>query len=626
MRAAITAWGAVTAHGAGVATLAAALREGRTGVKKVTRFATAGLCSELAAESSFVTQGDRAQGLLAQAIAEAGLGEAGPPLRSRGALLGTTKGMLDRVLTGGEHDAIAPLAAYVARQVGAAGPARAIGAACASSSAAVGQALQLLEQGGCEEVVVAGVEALHAFVFAGFHALKALSPLPAAPFDGGRQGLSMGEAAVVLRLEPEARAKAMGRPALAFVEGFGTAVDAHDQTAPHPKGEGLFQACHRAVRSAGLTLEQIGRYHAHGTATPHNDRMEAQVVERLFGARPVPLTAIKGSVGHCLGAAGALDVLGCALALSARELWPVVGLKTVDPAFHLSAVLERRSDDAERALVATAGFGGLNTAVVVARGDASPHPAFGRPSPEGRRIVSAVITAFATWASGGARVGAAPAGGPGVKLGDWPEAPPLSRVHPRARRPHPQAKALVQLAAAVLGERRPSGLGVALGTSAGCLTPDLEFQRELDTKGKGFGGPSLFVYTLPTAPLGEVAIALGANGPGFTVNAGAASALTAVGLAAEEVAAGRAPAMLAAGLEWGTGLDWAAVFLLEPKGTPGGGLEVRGRQGFGAAPSSTPGDALALARRLADPSREAGKLCAADAAGFWAELEWGAKS
>ncbi len=229
------------------------------------------------------------------------------------------------------------------------------------------------------------------------------------------------------------------------------------------------------------------------------------------------------------------------------------------------------------------------------------------------------ITAWATWSSGGAAINSAPLGRPAGPLGKWEKAPPLSQVHPRARRPHPQAKALVQLAGELMGGRRIPGMGIALGTSSGCLTPDLEFQRELETKGAALGGPSLFVYTLPTAPLGEVAIALGANGPGFTVDAGTASAFTAVALAAQEVAAGRAPAMLAGALEWGAGADLAAIFLVEPDG---GGTRVTGRQGFGAPPATPAGDVIALAESLAE--RGHGKLCAIDPAGFWAELELGA--
>jgi 3-oxoacyl-[acyl-carrier-protein] synthase II len=168
----------------------------------------------------------------------------------------------------------------------------------------------------------------------------------------------MGEAAVVLVLE-------RSETGLGFVEGHGAATDAHDQTAPHPTGAGLVTACRQALARARLQPSQIGRYHAHGTATPHNDRMESAACEALFGPQGVPVTGTKGSVGHTLGAAGALDALSCLLALRRRELWPVVGLKTIDPQLTVDAVRERRSHASATALVATAGFGGINAALVL---------------------------------------------------------------------------------------------------------------------------------------------------------------------------------------------------------------------------------------------------------------------
>ena len=96
--------------------------------------------------------------------------------------------------------------------------------------------------------------------------------------------------------------------------------------------------------------------------------MEAAACETLFGPRGVPVTAAKGSVGHTLGAAGALDTLACMLGLRARELWPVVGLKTIDPALTVDAVRERRAHTSPTAMVATAGFGGINAALVLTVG------------------------------------------------------------------------------------------------------------------------------------------------------------------------------------------------------------------------------------------------------------------
>lgn len=361
MSVAITAIGVVSAHGQGREALGAALRAGKTGVRAATGFPTEGLCSSLAAQAPVTTEADRALGLLKLAAEEALGWRDWAPSARRAVFLGSTKGSLPRVLDGSTLDPFAHLTAWLAQRTRARGPVRAIGAACASSSCAIGAAIQAIDEGRCDEAIVAGVEALHPFVYSGFHALKAMSPRPAAPFDAKRQGLSMGEGAAVLVLE-----KATGpRTALGWIDGFGAASDAHDQTAPHPSGEGLLRACHAALKSAGLGVKDLGRYHAHGTATVQNDAMEAAMCVRLFGPDAIPLTSTKGSLGHTLGAAGVLDLVGCLGALDARELWPVIGLEELDPALKVAAVTAIRPDPNPRALVATAGFGGINAALIV---------------------------------------------------------------------------------------------------------------------------------------------------------------------------------------------------------------------------------------------------------------------
>ena len=336
---AITGLGIVSAHGRGLEPLAAALRSGKTGVRPVTRFPVHGLCSELAAEAPIDSGPDRALELLKLAAEDALADRPWAPSARRAVLLGSTKGSLHKVLAEGGSDPFAHLAAWLAERCRARGPVRAIGAACASSTAAVGAALQLIESGRCDQAVVAGVEALHAFVYSGFHALMAMSPRPAAPFDAHRQGLSMGEGAAVLVLESAGFAAMSGRKPLGWIDGFGAATDGHDQTAPHPQGEGLLQACKAALSTAGIEAAKIGRYHAHGTATVQNDQMEAAMCVRLFGPRGVPVCAAKGSTGHTLGAAGVLDLLGCLAALEARELWPITGLQELDPKLQIAGAL-----------------------------------------------------------------------------------------------------------------------------------------------------------------------------------------------------------------------------------------------------------------------------------------------
>ncbi len=379
MPAAITSVGAISAHGLGAQTLVDAVLAGRTGVRAATGFSTDGLCSALAAQAPddlelllpAARPADRASRLLLAAAAEA-LRGAGAPGARRGVVVGTTKGALEPAVEAwrqgapATNDALFAPAAALAAACEANGPVRTIGAACASSAAALGQALAWIEDGLCDEVIVGGCEALHEFVYLGFHALKALSPRPAAPFDAERAGLSLGEGAGVLVLESKERVARLKRPVLAWLEGYGTAADGHDQTAPEPGGAGLLAACRQALEDAGRSAAGLGRYHAHGTATAHNDRMEAAVYRALFGETPPPLTGAKGSIGHTLGAAGALDAIVCALSLQRGLIPPVANLARVDPALPVQPVLgAARPDPVRTALVATAGFGGINTALVL---------------------------------------------------------------------------------------------------------------------------------------------------------------------------------------------------------------------------------------------------------------------
>jgi len=389
MPAAITSIGAVTGHGLGTGPLLSALREGRSAVRPLSRFSTEGLCSTLAAEAppdaelvaaaaslGCPVPADRASRLLLAAAAEALHGRALVPSTRRGVVVGTTKGALELALPRWDAGEAPPQALLdapalaLAQACGAQGPVLTVSAACASSLSALGEALALLEEGLCDEVVVGGTEALHAFVYRGFHALKALSASGAAPFDAARSGLSLGEGAAVLVLRTPEYARAQGGPVLSVLEGFGGSTDGFDQTAPDPTGAGLATACTRALERAGRSAAQVDRYHAHGTATLHNDRMEAAAHARVFSGRAVPVCGLKGSLGHTLGAAGALDAAVCALTLQQGWLPPVVNLRQVDPAAQVPAVQSAREDAGHIALVANAGFGGINAALVLRRPEA----------------------------------------------------------------------------------------------------------------------------------------------------------------------------------------------------------------------------------------------------------------
>jgi hypothetical protein len=231
------------------------------------------------------------------------------------------------------------------------------------------------------------------------------------------------------------------------------------------------------------------------------------------------------------------------------------------------------------------------------------------------------ISAWATWTQWGVSINGAPTVRPepveGRKLAAWEAAPALQKVHPRARRPHPHSKKAVQLAAAMLGDKRFPTLGLVCATSAGCREPDVDFQAELVKKGVGFGGPSLFVYTLPTAPPGELSVALDAKGPLVSIDSGTCSAITGVGLAAREVNAGRADAMLVCAMELGVPDEWMALFLVEKSGR----AIDDWKNGFGdGAPQGSDG-AMELAAALA--AGQGRVFTSNDAQGFWAQVRLG---
>lgn len=369
MPAAITSAGIITGHGLGKRAFLSALLEGKSAIRQVMRFPTGGLCSNLAAEV-LDSLGDeagssRACQLLLSAANEALHNRPSETGVRRGVVIGTTKGGFE--LRERPGDVLGEPAQVLAKHLEATGPVRTISAACASSTAAIGEGLRLIESSNCDEIWVGGTEALHSFVYSGFHALKALSTRPAAPFDRKRTGLSLGEGAGILVLEPLSLAREKGRKILAIVEGYGGACDAQNQVSPDPSVRGLISACRLALRDAAVGPESIDRYHAHGTGTLQNDRAEALLCHELFGKR-IPVCAVKGCVGHTLGAAGAIDAIAAVLLLSLGMVAPIANLEELDPRMEIEVAERAGTSSAQRVLLGTAGFGGINAALVIARG------------------------------------------------------------------------------------------------------------------------------------------------------------------------------------------------------------------------------------------------------------------
>ncbi len=252
---------------------------------------------------------------------------------------------------------------------GCVGPITIIANACASGANAVGHAFELIRRGQAERVLTGGYDGLSQLVFAGFDSLQALSTTTCRPFDARRDGLALGEGAAFFTLETFESAERRGARILAELVGYGAATDAHHLTQPHPNGDAALASMKAACANAGVTPEQIDYVNAHGTGTPLNDSAEAAAITRWAGARASKLavSSTKASVGHLLGAAGAVEIGVCMMALQGQWLPPTTTIEQADPACGFPVVRVPVNARVEYALTNSFGFGGANASVILRR-------------------------------------------------------------------------------------------------------------------------------------------------------------------------------------------------------------------------------------------------------------------
>jgi 3-oxoacyl-[acyl-carrier-protein] synthase-1 len=251
------------------------------------------------------------------------------------------------------------LAEFTRAYFGLEGMAMAISTACSSSAKVFAAAARQIELGMIDAAVVGGVDTLCLTTLYGFASLQLTSSQPCRPYDAARDGISIGEGAGFALLERAAGAA----PGSVLLLGAGESSDAYHMSSPHPEGLGAKLAMEAALRSAGLAPGDIDYINLHGTATPANDAAEGRAVAALFGDR-VPCSSTKGATGHTLGAAGAIEAVICALALTDGLLPGSPGTATPDPATPVHYLLESRSGSVRRVLSNSFGFGGSNCSLV----------------------------------------------------------------------------------------------------------------------------------------------------------------------------------------------------------------------------------------------------------------------
>jgi 3-oxoacyl-[acyl-carrier-protein] synthase II len=432
--AAITGMGAVSPHGRGVGALWKGLLEGRAAFSPITLFDAKPFRNPLAGEvAGYPVLADgppRAQRMLHDACREAladaiGLSDRIAPGAQAGSAGGEAEADLDRelasrlagltglasaaIVTGTNFGgmsaaeralsgggAVSPAsgaqaadraassagdlsqylfgaaADHVAAAFGLVGPRFNLSLSCASGVAALGVALDLIRRGQAKAALACGYDELSLFVYAGLSALHAMTPETIRPFDRRRKGTLFSEGAGALMVEDLSHARRRGARIHALVLGRACNNDAYHMTAPEQDARGIQALMRAALADAGTPPEDIGHLNLHATGTQYNDRIEALAIKAVFGPRgsQIPVSAVKSSIGHTMGAAGLLETIAAVLSLREGLAPPILGLDPAEKDPECDLLTPTGKPLAVRfdaALKTSYGFGGTNAAVVLKR-------------------------------------------------------------------------------------------------------------------------------------------------------------------------------------------------------------------------------------------------------------------
>ncbi len=410
---------------------------------------------------------------------------------------------------------IAHVTNVVATLAGAKGPRVTFSSACASSTAAVGHAMDLIRDGRADLVVVAGADCVSHGIMAGFNSLGALSASRTAPFSEPI-GITLGEGAGVFIVENSAVAAARGATPVAEVTGYALSGDAYHATSPDREGRGIEAAVRMALADAGLDVGDIDFVSAHGTGTEANDAAESQAMQRLFG-RSVPVSSSKSFLGHTLGASGIIEMIAMIALAGDGKIPPTANFSGLRPGCaDLDYVPnEPRVHAVRRFACNNYAFGGNNASTIIdlEPGVAPLRDVIAQPvAITGAGVVSALGQGFSSFARGLSCAH-------GFEIADGDASPPVARVadfafsDPRLKA-FVRASPMVRFAIEAVGEavravdaEQAADCGLIMGIVNAAQRNMERFLESVSGDTPELASPQHFAMTTMNAIGGQVAIA-----------------------------------------------------------------------------------------------------------------------
>ena len=404
-RVVITGLGVIAPNGVGKRAFWDALKEGRSGIRRIARFDPSPFPTQFAGEVDFdptkfisfkqMKRMDRTSHLAVSAakmaVEDANLEVEKENKERIGVMIGTAMaghGMIleqhNAFLNKGpmKINAFTAIASFpdapssqISIELGIKGPSFSIATACSSASDAIGYAFNAIRNKELDIIIMGGADTpLFPPILSAFCVLRALSKRNDAPeeasrpFDKTRDGFVLGEGSGILILEDLEHALKRKAHIYGEILGFGMSCDAYHMTKPEPTGVQAIRALRLALADAGIKPEDIEYVNAHGTSTPLNDKNETFVIKEVLGkhAYKIPVSSIKSMIGHLIGAAGSVELIGALMALEEDIIPPTINYRTPDPDCDLDYVPNKsRQKDVKMILKNSFGFGGKNSAIVV---------------------------------------------------------------------------------------------------------------------------------------------------------------------------------------------------------------------------------------------------------------------